>query len=546
MQNEQIDALLKRVFMFLEDSEWEKAIEYCERVLDMNPECGEAYLGRLMVAFKVNKREDLAACREPFEENPYFLKARRYGDENLNKFLDDCIEQINERNKRESMEKTYNDALGLFGEAERGKDLHIYEQAISEFEKILEWRDAEAQIQICRERIAEMNARKETEKNKRRDRRKKGKKFLVRFAVVICVGTVATQIFVKGVLPKIRYFRGVQLFEAGEYVEGYELLCRAGEEEEAKERMYDKGKQLLEEGDYDRAYWFMERGDAGEEANAHRYDRGMELLKRENYSEAYELLLQSGHDEVVSQSRQERARVLMEAEDYQTAYELLCKDSYEVSKQLAGECLFEMQMQEWSGGGTFKFGKYNGKEIEWEVKREEHGRYLLLSKYVLKLGAYTKSGYGSSWGESYLREWLNNDFLNEAFSSSHIALIADSVLVEYNSKTYDSVKRVWNQVETTDKVFVLSATEIEDYGIRVGGAKVTDDVARDYPGVFTNGDTSCSWWLRSNYKPDFGPGGHTVMLYQYAGMKYYSRAWGGCDVYDECCGIRPAIWIELE
>lgn len=41
MQNEQIGALLKRVFMFLEDSEWEKAIEYCERVLDMNPECGE-------------------------------------------------------------------------------------------------------------------------------------------------------------------------------------------------------------------------------------------------------------------------------------------------------------------------------------------------------------------------------------------------------------------------------------------------------------------------------------------------------------------------
>lgn len=410
MQNEQTGALLKRVFMFLEDSEWDKAIEYCERVLDMNPECGEAYLGRLMVALRVNKREDLATCREPFQENPYFLKARRYGDENLNKFLDDCIERINERNKCDSMDRTYKHALGLMGEAERGKDLRIYEQAISELEKILEWRDAEAQIRICRERIAEMNARKEMKKNKRRDRRKKGKKFLVRFAVVICIGIVATVIFMKGVLPKIRYYRGVQLFEAEEYDEGYELLCLAGEEEEAQKRMYDKGKQLLEEGDYDRAYWFMRRGGVGEEVNTHRYDRGMELLERENYDEAYELLLRSGHDEVVSQSRQERARVLMEAEDYQTAYELLQRDFHKVSKQLAGECFFEMQMQEWNGGGTFKFGIYNGKEIEWEVKREENGRYLLLSKYVLKLGPYTKEGYGSSWGESYLRNWLNNAF----------------------------------------------------------------------------------------------------------------------------------------
>lgn len=36
------------------------------------------------------------------------------------------------------------------------------------------------------------------------------------------------------------------------------------------------------------------------------------------------------------------------------------------------------------------------------------------------------------------------------------------------------------------------------------------------------------------------------MLYQYAGMKYYSSVWGGYDVYDELGGIRPAIWIELE
>lgn len=37
--------LLKRAFMFLEDREWESADDYCEKVLDLDAECAEAYLG---------------------------------------------------------------------------------------------------------------------------------------------------------------------------------------------------------------------------------------------------------------------------------------------------------------------------------------------------------------------------------------------------------------------------------------------------------------------------------------------------------------------
>ena len=45
--------LLKRAFMFLEDSDWNSANEYCEKVLDIDPECAEAYLGKLMAELKV-------------------------------------------------------------------------------------------------------------------------------------------------------------------------------------------------------------------------------------------------------------------------------------------------------------------------------------------------------------------------------------------------------------------------------------------------------------------------------------------------------------
>ncbi len=51
--NETIAPLLKRVSLFLEDKDWVKADEYCERVLDQEPENATAYLGKLMVEMKV-------------------------------------------------------------------------------------------------------------------------------------------------------------------------------------------------------------------------------------------------------------------------------------------------------------------------------------------------------------------------------------------------------------------------------------------------------------------------------------------------------------
>ena len=43
--------------MFLEDSDWKSAVEYCEKVLDLDPECAEAYLGKLMAELHVKKKQ---------------------------------------------------------------------------------------------------------------------------------------------------------------------------------------------------------------------------------------------------------------------------------------------------------------------------------------------------------------------------------------------------------------------------------------------------------------------------------------------------------
>ena len=59
-----VDSLLKRVFIFLEDGDFDSADEYCEKVLDLDPKNALAYLGKLMADLEVEKKEDLVNCKE--------------------------------------------------------------------------------------------------------------------------------------------------------------------------------------------------------------------------------------------------------------------------------------------------------------------------------------------------------------------------------------------------------------------------------------------------------------------------------------------------
>lgn len=49
-------SLLKRAFMFLEDGDWESADKYCEKVLDIDPENAQAYLGKLLAKKTAEQR----------------------------------------------------------------------------------------------------------------------------------------------------------------------------------------------------------------------------------------------------------------------------------------------------------------------------------------------------------------------------------------------------------------------------------------------------------------------------------------------------------
>ena len=55
------ESLLKRAEMCCAEEDWEKATELIEQVLNIDPECGEAYLILVMVEEKIKLREELRA-----------------------------------------------------------------------------------------------------------------------------------------------------------------------------------------------------------------------------------------------------------------------------------------------------------------------------------------------------------------------------------------------------------------------------------------------------------------------------------------------------
>ncbi len=92
-----IRKLWKRVLVFLEEKEWYEADEYCERILDENLECAEAYLGKLMVNLGVNDPYLLSEYPTSFETNKNYIKAMRYGSHLLREKLTNDINCINSR-----------------------------------------------------------------------------------------------------------------------------------------------------------------------------------------------------------------------------------------------------------------------------------------------------------------------------------------------------------------------------------------------------------------------------------------------------------------
>ncbi len=178
-----IDALLKRGHFALEDQEWNKAKDFFDEVLNIDPENGKAYVGILLAENGVESVEKLSSCGKDFYNSKAFLKATRFAPFEEGQLLNQLAletkelkeaERKEQKKKQEARSKkrkktmlivmvvlvTIAVILGAsyylvnYKESQYRKacnmmDVADYENAISVFKDISSYKDSEMKILEC-------------------------------------------------------------------------------------------------------------------------------------------------------------------------------------------------------------------------------------------------------------------------------------------------------------------------------------------------------------------------------------------------------------
>ena len=195
-------------------------------------------------------------------------------------------------------------------------------------------------------------------------------------------------------------------------------------------------------------------------------------------------------------------------------------------------------------GDTCKFGTYEQdlitpdekEDIEWIVLDKDGTKLLLISKYALDCQPYNTGFIDVTWESCSLRKWLNETFLNEAFSAEEADRIVASTVTADGNPDYS----VWSAgLDTEDQVFLLSMTEVTKYF-----SSDQDRMCKlsAYEIQYGTGDTSVGnmygvngeWWLRT-------PGSTQHFAVDVNIQGEVDSVGRGVD---KTGFVRPAIWID--
>ena len=168
--------------------------------------------------------------------------------------------------------------------------------------------------------------------------------------------------------------------------------------------------------------------------------------------------------------------------------------------------------------------------IKWRVLRYENSEAFLLSEAILDSQPYHSENEEIDWEKSSIRAWLNNEFINKAFSNEENKAINTVELINKDNSKYGTQ----GGKNTSDKLFLLSLSEVDE-----------TEESKEY-GFWDKKTRKCKndnfseetyfWWLRS-------PGNSS---HDAAGVYYYGWVFGyGYDVQELTGGIRPALYLNL-
>ena len=138
----------------------------------------------------------------------------------------------------------------------------------------------------------------------------------------------------------------------------------------------------------------------------------------------------------------------------------------------------------------------------------------------------------ANWQSCSLRKWLNNEFLNSAFSLNEQKMINTVAVKPHKNKVYDTDCGS----TTSDKVFLLSATEMEKYYKSNALRKSQPTEFAKKQKVLTGGiiKKTAYYWLRTSGK-DLS---YATVVDSEGLISEYGNL-----VLSSKYGVRPAMWI---
>lgn len=216
--------------------------------------------------------------------------------------------------------------------------------------------------------------------------------------------------------------------------------------------------------------------------------------------------------------------------------------------------------------GLYEQNNIEGKEpIEWIVIDVQGEELLLLSRKILDVQVFNLTSTDCSWQNSYIRSWLNGEFL------SQISYSCDAEEQYFKALRAHDIQSVHNDdgevknITTSDRIFLLSEEEAKYYlsGKEEWRGEVSELAIQK--GLYAN-DTGSEWWLRSptEYKvmTSLRITGHgettpwNIKAYNENAEKNLRKAslwrWdlvpGNVSHYEKSDimnerGVRPAMWI---
>lgn len=142
-------SLLRRVEVFLEDGEFDRADEYCERVLDINVENGCAYLYKLLARLELKSKSELQELCQPIDVYPEYTKIMRFADISLKKEVEDINADIKEKIELSRKQECYAKAVSLI----ESDELTALTEAYSLFTELDTFNDSKKLAENCEEKI---------------------------------------------------------------------------------------------------------------------------------------------------------------------------------------------------------------------------------------------------------------------------------------------------------------------------------------------------------------------------------------------------------